>query len=484
MTVYIHSVTQANTARYRTLMIATISPASFNFEESLSTLRYANRAKNIKNKPKINEDPKDAMLREFQEEIKRLKDMLDKKEVVPGAAGGVVRRVVKVIKKKKRISAESKSNLDDDDEEDDEVGEEDDAAGSTESLGRLDPEELAKYQSQIEEEKKALLASTNILAEEKARMAAELEARGAEVEKERQERGQLALKLEAMEAKLLMGGVNIYDRITAQQRELEDRELKHQEQLRQERELTLQLEMKQEAHLQIEGNYASMQEEVDVKTKKLKKLWTKLETAKAEISDLQDEVRNEREELLDTIRELNKELGLKSMIIDNFIPAEERTKVEKRAVYDEERDDWKLAPLTTNTLRKNMKRPFSTPNVKRPYCEYARMMMVQGDPNVRYRGENIVSLKLDMPERTTFGSTYNLPHGGSALHSALNYAFTANDDEFPIDGDDLEVSLSEFASDENNQHRKPKKSASTRQTPEQTSFPTSRNLVPAKVRYA
>ena len=33
--------------------------------------RYANRAKNIKNKPKINEDPKDALLREFQEEIAR-----------------------------------------------------------------------------------------------------------------------------------------------------------------------------------------------------------------------------------------------------------------------------------------------------------------------------------------------------------------------------------------------------------------------------
>ena len=33
--------------------------------------RYANRAKNIKNKPKINEDPKDALLREFQEEIQR-----------------------------------------------------------------------------------------------------------------------------------------------------------------------------------------------------------------------------------------------------------------------------------------------------------------------------------------------------------------------------------------------------------------------------
>jgi len=36
-----------------------------------SFTRYANRAKNIKNKPIINEDPKDALLREFQEELLR-----------------------------------------------------------------------------------------------------------------------------------------------------------------------------------------------------------------------------------------------------------------------------------------------------------------------------------------------------------------------------------------------------------------------------
>jgi len=46
-------------------MIANIGPADYNTDETLSTLRYANRAKNIENKPKINEDPKDAMLREF-----------------------------------------------------------------------------------------------------------------------------------------------------------------------------------------------------------------------------------------------------------------------------------------------------------------------------------------------------------------------------------------------------------------------------------
>ncbi|KAJ3067291.1 Kinesin-like protein kif3a, partial [Rhizoclosmatium hyalinum] len=64
----------------KTLMIATLSPASYNYDETISTLRYANRAKNIKNKPKINEDPKDAMLREFQEEIKRLKQQLEAAE--------------------------------------------------------------------------------------------------------------------------------------------------------------------------------------------------------------------------------------------------------------------------------------------------------------------------------------------------------------------------------------------------------------------
>jgi uncharacterized membrane protein YukC len=59
-------------------MVACLSPADNNYDETLSTLRYANRAKNIKNKPKINEDPKDAMLREFQEEIQKLKDLLEK----------------------------------------------------------------------------------------------------------------------------------------------------------------------------------------------------------------------------------------------------------------------------------------------------------------------------------------------------------------------------------------------------------------------
>ncbi|ERL92125.1 hypothetical protein D910_09445, partial [Dendroctonus ponderosae] len=60
----------------KTLMIACISAADRDYMETLSTLRYANRAKNISNKPKVNEDPKDTILRQYQEEIERLKLLL------------------------------------------------------------------------------------------------------------------------------------------------------------------------------------------------------------------------------------------------------------------------------------------------------------------------------------------------------------------------------------------------------------------------
>lgn len=50
----------------KTIMIANVGPASYNYDETMGTLRYASQAKRIKNKPKINEDPKDAMIREYQ----------------------------------------------------------------------------------------------------------------------------------------------------------------------------------------------------------------------------------------------------------------------------------------------------------------------------------------------------------------------------------------------------------------------------------
>ncbi|XP_065833724.1 kinesin-like protein KIF11 [Oscarella lobularis] len=60
--------------RTKTSIIATVSPASCNFEETLSTLDYAHRAKNIKNRPEINQKlTKKALIKEYTEEIERLK---------------------------------------------------------------------------------------------------------------------------------------------------------------------------------------------------------------------------------------------------------------------------------------------------------------------------------------------------------------------------------------------------------------------------
>ena len=74
----------------KTVMIANLGPADYNFDETINTLRYANRAKNIKNKPKINEDPKDAMLREFQDEIAKLKAQIEAGEPAGGTTVNVV----------------------------------------------------------------------------------------------------------------------------------------------------------------------------------------------------------------------------------------------------------------------------------------------------------------------------------------------------------------------------------------------------------
>uniref|UniRef100_A0A4W4GFP1 Kinesin-like protein KIF16B n=1 Tax=Electrophorus electricus TaxID=8005 RepID=A0A4W4GFP1_ELEEL len=60
----------------KTIMIATLSPADVNYGETLSTLRYANRAKNIINKPTINEDANVRLIRELRAEIARLKALL------------------------------------------------------------------------------------------------------------------------------------------------------------------------------------------------------------------------------------------------------------------------------------------------------------------------------------------------------------------------------------------------------------------------
>ena len=62
----------------KTVMVATVSPSADNYEESMSTLRYADRAKRIVNHAVINEDPNAKLIRDLKAEVEMLKSMLKK----------------------------------------------------------------------------------------------------------------------------------------------------------------------------------------------------------------------------------------------------------------------------------------------------------------------------------------------------------------------------------------------------------------------
>eukprot|EP00277_Geminigera_cryophila_P008226 CAMPEP_0179417520 /NCGR_PEP_ID=MMETSP0799-20121207/7412_1 /TAXON_ID=46947 /ORGANISM="Geminigera cryophila, Strain CCMP2564" /LENGTH=722 /DNA_ID=CAMNT_0021190537 /DNA_START=61 /DNA_END=2229 /DNA_ORIENTATION=- len=354
----------------KTVMVANLGPADYNYDETSSTLRYANRAKNIKNKPKINEDPKDAMLREFQEEIQRLREALEKQHGKGGAAPA-------------QVSASAMTS------------------GGTQGqvVRQMTNDQLDQVNLQLAKQKEELVNAEKISEEEREKAEEEIKKKEEMLACERMERQRLAAQLTAMEEKLVMGHA---DEDTARQKEeeliraqveLEERRLVQDR-------LNEQLREKEELAAAAEEKFSSVQDEATVKTKKLKKLWSRYEETKGEVHELQKEFQQEKEDLLDTIREQDRQLKLLNLIVTNFVPPEEKRKIERRCRYDEDASEWKVEQAST--LGATTKRPISAvTGAKRPSSAVARAAHRLGSDNPRFRGENIIQLELDMPDRTT-----------------------------------------------------------------------------------
>ncbi|KAJ3586381.1 hypothetical protein NHX12_012779 [Muraenolepis orangiensis] len=415
----------------RTVMVANIGPACYNVEETLTTLRYSNRAKNIRNKPRINEDPKDALLREFQEQIARLKEQLERRSG----------------KKKKRRprrrgagEAGPEGDLEDGETEDDDEDEEDDDEG--EEAGGGDGGNRGDYwreqQEKLERERKAIMEDHSLVAEEKLRLLKEKERKMEALRKEREVGEMLSAKVKAMESKLLVGGKNIVDHTNEQQRILEQKRHEIAEQKRREREMQQQVENRDEETLELKETYSSLQQEVDIKTKKLKKLFAKLQAVKAEIQDVQEAHIKERQDLEQSQNELTRELKLKHLIIENFIPMEEKNKIVSRAFFDEEDDHWKVKAITRlEDDHHMMSRPVSAVGYRRPLSQHARSAMVMR-PELRYLAQNVLKLELDLPERTTreYEEPVIAPNVAAALEAALK-----DEDEIQVDASGFHSSL-------------------------------------------
>ncbi|CAD6191205.1 unnamed protein product [Caenorhabditis auriculariae] len=289
----------------KTIMIACISPSDNNYDETLSTLRYANRAKNIRNKPKINEDPKDALLREYQEEIERLKAM-----VQPRAA---VQTNVDLEEERAKLRAEFEEAMNElrCDYEKEQTSkaelqrdlvalkaEYERASANLENMGNLDPEEAARKLQQLQEQFIGGEQANNVQLKQK-RM------------KQLHEAETKTQKLAA--------ALNVH---------------------------------KDDPLLQV---YSSTQEKLDAVSAQLEKEQRRVKAMEREIEDLQSEFELDRLDYLDTIRKQDQQLKLYMQIMAKVQPILKKDtnysnleRIKKDAVWNEDESRWILPEMSVS----------------------------------------------------------------------------------------------------------------------------------------
>ena len=294
----------------KTLMIANVGPSKYNTDETMSTLRYANNAKKIKNKAKINEDPKDAILRKLQIEIEELKRKLENGEVISEDEVDENGHKVSRISRKRR------------------------------TLRTRD--EIEAAQEKIQKQRRELRVDEKLAKEDKIKAEHELKRREEELKLELDENKQLEMKLKTMESKVLVGGENLIDKHDEQERlltqankELDERKLK----INKAREDIENLNFEK---VDLEERYKSLEEEAVGKTKKLKKVFTMLYAAKGELDDMRANHEREMENLVDNCKELSYQLGLSQLVVESYIPDEFISQIQEYVVWNEGIGEWQL----------------------------------------------------------------------------------------------------------------------------------------------
>ncbi|KAF6208697.1 hypothetical protein GE061_017155 [Apolygus lucorum] len=258
---------------------------------------------------------------------------------------------------------------------------------------------------------------------ERKRLLQEIEARKLAILEEKKAHEELTNRIQAMESKLLRGGKNIIDHTNEQQKALEQRTIEINERKRKELQMRQMLEMKEDSMEGIRETYASLQQEIEAKNNKVKKLYQKLQSIRQEVQDTTENFNADRRELEDHHNALLKDYKLQLLIIDNFIPPEERKRISSRLFYDDEEDVWKMMPESEPT--KVLGRMKSNAGERRPLTEYAKTAREIG-LNYRYKGENILELDLEYPLRST--KDYQGPAVAPSVLSALEAALKGEDD--------------------------------------------------------
>ncbi|CAI5687021.1 unnamed protein product [Oreochromis niloticus] len=371
----------------RTLMIACLSPADNNYEESLSTLRYANRAKSIQNRPRINEDPKDALLREYQEEIKKLRALLtgqlstaDLSTLLAGqfseSSPAVPSRPqsTPTEERKEKIKEEYEERLSklqaeyNAEQESKAKLQEDIAALRSSYESKLSSLEKAQASRGSSVPKNVGASCTFQVAEEELCMSTDPMRHGTVEETSQTKLSEKdpdrAGLLESSDATAPgpLDQKHVLERLQQLEQEVvggeQARNKELQQRQRQRKKLADQRkaqlvhalsENSEESENVLLNVYNSIQEEVHAKNQMLVKVQGKLKAAKLEIRDLQAEFEVERNDYLATIRRLEKEGKLLHSLLERMVPLVRRDcnysnldRLKKEAVWDEDSATWRL----------------------------------------------------------------------------------------------------------------------------------------------
>lgn len=405
----------------KTVMVANCGPADYNYDETLSTLRYAYRAKSIKNKPRINEDPKDAMIREFQDEIMRLKAELEAGGGVgedglplPGGRGKRVEKKIEYVEKIVERTVEREVVVE--------------QGPSPEEVQKMEEELRRKNEEarQKAEQRRAELAVQRDLAEEERKnMLEEIDREEKAAMAEQKHRADMQAKLKEMQDKM-MAGKTVMEKAIQQEAELKKQQKRLKKQQDKEEQLKQREEDQRLENLDLQEKCNSQEEQVSKLSGKLQKLWDKYQKAQQEMVDLQQFNQGEREEMLNTIRDLRQTLKLKTLIMESFVPPKDAESTRERAVWDPEVQEWQMRQAQIDKDNR-LVRPSSALGLPRPTSEFARINQAMGDPNPRYMYDSIVITDLDLPERTT--EDYEVhPELGDKIEQALLLALSPDDD--------------------------------------------------------
>ncbi|CAD8189553.1 unnamed protein product [Paramecium pentaurelia] len=287
----------------KTIMITAISPSDFNYEETLSSLRYASRAKMIKNQPKVNEDPKDALLKEQAEEIKKLRELLMKQNQDNG----------------------DRQNVD--------------------NNGKLNNINNNNHHEQINQFKEI----NNQLLQEKQRYENEMKQKSEQAEQERLARQRLEELLKEKEQMMIKGGKGTDDdknKYKKMQQAIEQQKKEHEQ-------LIIQQEQKEKEMLEIENKYNNVQDEVEKLRKQVKYLKNKYEQQQKEQDEMKQDFEYDKEEFLDTIRSQSKEIKLVTGILRMILLQEDIEKITNCCEWNDDLEEYKIPPFNIKAKKVN-----------------------------------------------------------------------------------------------------------------------------------